>query len=84
MAKADNPHKYELAKVINVDNTKNTIKIYFKDLKQTKYDGVYKIKEKESTESITRMINGLEIELTWPGNCCIAEVIVHCCDCLWQ
>ena len=60
VAKADNPHKYELAKVINVDNTKNTIKIYFKDLKQTKYDGVYKIKEKESTESITRMINGLE------------------------
>ena len=60
VAKNTNRKKTELAKVINIDKKTDIVTIYFKDLKNTLYDGPYLIKEKESTESISRMINGLE------------------------
>ena len=60
VAKVNNPHKTELAKVINIDKNKNIITIYFRELDKVKNDGIYLIKEKESTENLNRMINGLE------------------------
>ena len=60
VAKANNKHKFELARVINVDQKKNIITIYFSELNKVMKDGIYSIKEKESNESTIRMIEGLK------------------------
>ena len=61
VAKETNEHKTELAKVIKISDNKKIVTIYFADLEKAKKDGTYKIKEKESTDNINRMLNGLEI-----------------------
>ena len=60
VAKANNPNKTFLAKVIKIDKEKNKVIIYFETLDKPMNDGVYLIKEKETSDSTERMIKGLE------------------------
>ena len=60
VARKTNRNKTESAKVIKIDKEKNIVTIYFKDLDKTMNDDTYLIKEKESTESLDRIIDGLE------------------------
>ena len=60
VARKTNRNKTELAKVININKDKNLVTIYFKDLDQTMKDDTYLIKERDSTESLDRIIDGLE------------------------
>ena len=60
VAKATNPHKTSLAKVINIDKNQNSVTIYFEDLDKLMNNGVYLIKEHETSNSNDRMIEGLE------------------------
>ena len=59
VAKATNENKSFLARVINIDKNQNKIIIYFKDLDRLLNDGHYLIKEKDSTASFDRMLDGL-------------------------
>ncbi len=59
VAKANNENKFNLARVIEIDKNENKITLFFKDLDKVIKDGYYSIKEKESTASFDRIINGL-------------------------
>ena len=59
VAKLTNPNKTFIAKVIKIDD-ENKVTIYFENLDKTMNDGVYLIKEKETSDSIIRMIEGLD------------------------
>ena len=59
VAKETNEHKTNIAKVIKISDDKKKVTIYFSELVTGKNDGIYKIKEFDSTENIERMINGL-------------------------
>ena len=58
-AKATNENKSFLGRVIEIDKINNKIKIYFKDLDKLLKDGHYLIKEKDSTASFDRILDGL-------------------------
>ena len=60
VAKATNENKTFLARVIEIDKNQNKITIYFRDLKRSLNNGHYLIKEKDSTASFDRIIDGLE------------------------
>ena len=60
VAKATNENKTFIARVIDIDKIHNKITIFFKELEQKIKDGHYKIKEKDSTASFDRILNGLE------------------------
>jgi hypothetical protein len=60
VAKATNENKTFLARVIDIDKNQNKITIYFRDLKRSLNNGHYLIKEKDSTASFDRIIDGLE------------------------
>ena len=61
MAKSTNENKFNLARVIEIDKNENKITLFFKDLDKEIKDGIYNIKEKDSTANFDRILSGLDI-----------------------
>ena len=60
IAKYDNEDKKCIGKVISKERNKVIIYIYYQDIKKRFSDGLFKIKEKESTKSLEKMLIGLD------------------------
>ena len=63
MAKSTNENKFNLARVIEIDKNENKITLFFKDLDKEIKDGIYNIKEKDSTANFDRILSGLDLYL---------------------
>ena len=60
IAKAENEEKNCIGKVISKEKNKVIISMYYQDSKIKFSDGLFKIKEKETTKSYETMLNGLD------------------------